>query len=359
MKQELYAKARKRKDAAKERAEKKVKNVSTNGDREAPYDLEKVLKALGECSTTAKSNTTENSKKKGKKAKKARKQNQLKRQEIVGSDTIKQETTLKIQPQISCANEENAKLSGNSLARNLEVIEMTNLNSTEKLIQEYGISKEGRDTIREKAKKERKRNQQEEEFSAKIVATNPEIIEKAVADWRQGHLSSTYYSEGETNSNKLETIQITGVFNQKKENNIPTEVLEYLENIESENKKHKEALGFVETLIKRYDNLNIQNQNQELQIQTLTVQNQNFENRNKNLEAQTKYLEDQNKYLEDQAKNLKEENLCKICMENEISFVFIPCGHLITCENCAVNGDLKICPMCRKQITKRLKTYLS
>ena len=66
MKQELFAKARKRKDAAKERAEKKVKNVSTNGDREAPYDLEKVLKALGECSTTAKSNTTENSKKKGK-----------------------------------------------------------------------------------------------------------------------------------------------------------------------------------------------------------------------------------------------------------------------------------------------------
>ena len=51
LKQELLAKARKRKDAARERSEKKVKNVSITGDREAPYDLEKVLKALGEVSS--------------------------------------------------------------------------------------------------------------------------------------------------------------------------------------------------------------------------------------------------------------------------------------------------------------------
>ena len=178
-------------------------------------------------------------------------------------------------------------------------------------------------------------------------------LEKAVADCIPRHLSSTDDLEGKTNSNNLEsTIKITGFSNQKKEKNIPTEVLEYLENIEHESQKHKEALGFTETLIKKYDDLNIQNQNQELQIQTLTVQNQNFENKNNNLEAQTKYLEDQ-------AKNFEEERLCKICMENQISFVFIPCGHFITCENCAVNGDLKICPMCRKQIIKRLKTFLS
>ena len=52
LKQELFAKARKRKDAAKERSEKKVKNVTTTGDRETPYDLEKVLKTLGEVSLT-------------------------------------------------------------------------------------------------------------------------------------------------------------------------------------------------------------------------------------------------------------------------------------------------------------------
>jgi len=62
LKQELLAKARKRKDAARERSEKKVKNVSITGDREAPYDLEKVLKALGEPLTDTSKNSGKKSK---------------------------------------------------------------------------------------------------------------------------------------------------------------------------------------------------------------------------------------------------------------------------------------------------------
>ena len=128
-----------------------------------------------------------------------------------------------------------------------------------------------------------------------------------------------------------ESILETGKISNKEKENIPLEVQEYWENIECENQKQKETLGLMETLMNKCENLNIQNQNLEL--------------KNQNLEKQSKHLED--------------ARTCKICMENEISFVFIPCGHLITCENCAVNGDLKICPMCRKQITKRVKTYLS
>ena len=39
-----------RKEARKERAEKKVKTVIVDGDRETPYDFEKVLQELGEVS---------------------------------------------------------------------------------------------------------------------------------------------------------------------------------------------------------------------------------------------------------------------------------------------------------------------
>ena len=127
--------------------------------------------------------------------------------------------------------------------------------------------------------------------------------------------------------------------------NIPLEVLEYWENIERENQRHKETLVFMETLMKRCENLQIQNQNLEGQNQTLQVQNNNLQAHATNLEAQAKIAED--------------SQFCKICMENEISFVFIPCGHLITCENCALSENLKNCPMCRKKITTRLKTYLS
>ena len=86
LKQELLAKARKHKDAARVRSEKKFKNVSTTGDREAPYDLEKVLKALGEV------------KNKRKKAKTGKKKSQKNKKEenttIATSEKIKYNESL-------------------------------------------------------------------------------------------------------------------------------------------------------------------------------------------------------------------------------------------------------------------------
>ena len=48
-----------RRKSKKERTEKKHKTVVVEGNREAPYDLEKILEELGECNTT--STTKENS----------------------------------------------------------------------------------------------------------------------------------------------------------------------------------------------------------------------------------------------------------------------------------------------------------
>ena len=108
---------------------------------------------------------------------------------------------------------------------------------------------------------------------------------------------------------------------------IPLEVLEYLENIEQENQVQKERLEslkkpleYVEKFMDHYEKLKVKNQE---------------------LEAR-----------------LEDAHLCKVCMEAEICFVFIPCGHQCTCENCAVNGGLKNCPICREKITKRIKTFL-
>ena len=56
---------RQRKKSKKERNEKIHKTVVVEGNRDAPYDLEKILKELGECNTTT--NTAEHSKRKAKK----------------------------------------------------------------------------------------------------------------------------------------------------------------------------------------------------------------------------------------------------------------------------------------------------
>ena len=122
---------------------------------------------------------------------------------------------------------------------------------------------------------------------------------------------------------------ITDVTNDTKEENeqVSLEVLKYLENIERENQSLKKPLVYVEKLMDCYDKLKSESEN-------LKVKNQELEAR------------------------LEDARLCKVCMEAEICFVFIPCGHICTCENCALNGDLKNCPICRAKITKRMKTFL-
>ncbi|XP_004713113.1 E3 ubiquitin-protein ligase XIAP [Echinops telfairi] len=60
---------------------------------------------------------------------------------------------------------------------------------------------------------------------------------------------------------------------------------------------------------------------------------------------------------EEQLRLLQEEKLCKICMDRNIAIVFIPCGHLVTCKQCAEAVDK--CPMCYTVITFKQKIFMS
>merc|ERR1711892_170495 len=62
------------------------------------------------------------------------------------------------------------------------------------------------------------------------------------------------------------------------------------------------------------------------------------------------------KGLQQEVQNLREERSCKICLENEASIVFLPCGHLCSCANCA--PALKICAVCRAPIQGLVRTYM-
>ncbi len=109
--------------------------------------------------------------------------------------------------------------------------------------------------------------------------------------------------------------------------NIGKHVRKYLENVEQENQKIKnEIVPTMEKFMEKY----------------------------KKLEVKNKVLEK----LEIKNKELEEARLCKVCMDAEICFVFLPCWHMCTCENCAVNGNLRDCPICRVKIEKRNKTFI-
>ncbi|KAJ8311086.1 hypothetical protein KUTeg_005731 [Tegillarca granosa] len=56
-------------------------------------------------------------------------------------------------------------------------------------------------------------------------------------------------------------------------------------------------------------------------------------------------------------KYLKDRQLCKICLDNDVSIVFLPCGHLVSCVDCS--HAIRKCPICRVFVKGTLKSILS
>lgn len=56
-------------------------------------------------------------------------------------------------------------------------------------------------------------------------------------------------------------------------------------------------------------------------------------------------------------RELQREKQCKICMDRDVGVVFIPCGHLVSCEHCS--KSLIKCPICCATISQKIKTYAS
>jgi hypothetical protein len=48
---------------------------------------------------------------------------------------------------------------------------------------------------------------------------------------------------------------------------------------------------------------------------------------------------------------------CCICLSTLSNTAFMKCGHMVTCNACAANRDLKICPVCRSNIESKVRIY--
>ncbi|XP_076113462.1 baculoviral IAP repeat-containing protein 2-like [Mytilus galloprovincialis] len=60
--------------------------------------------------------------------------------------------------------------------------------------------------------------------------------------------------------------------------------------------------------------------------------------------------------LEEENQNLKDQQTCKICLDEPIAIVFLPCGHLAACGSCA--PALRRCPICRTFIKGTVKAIM-
>ena len=70
------------------------------------------------------------------------------------------------------------------------------------------------------------------------------------------------------------------------------------------------------------------------------------------------HLEEQRR-LKEENDQLKQQSLCTKCKTNDVCIVFLPCGHLITCETCAPTVKYCTVASCGKYIKGTVRTYLS
>ena len=52
--------------------------------------------------------------------------------------------------------------------------------------------------------------------------------------------------------------------------------------------------------------------------------------------------------------------LCVICLMRRRRAAFVPCGHLICCQLCAISVERQVspkCPLCRKEIRSSMRIY--
>ena len=61
--------------------------------------------------------------------------------------------------------------------------------------------------------------------------------------------------------------------------------------------------------------------------------------------------------LKEENRRLKDTMKCKICMDKDISTLFLPCSHLVCCDDCA--PTLRDCPICRTPVRGTVRTYIS
>lgn len=54
---------------------------------------------------------------------------------------------------------------------------------------------------------------------------------------------------------------------------------------------------------------------------------------------------------------LQDLTICKVCMAEKVSIVFLPCGHIVTCAECA--PAMRNCPICRKLVKGTVRAFMS
>lgn len=78
--------------------------------------------------------------------------------------------------------------------------------------------------------------------------------------------------------------------------------------------------------------------------------------KHRQLSPNCRFLRYEMQKINEDVATIRQQLLCKVCLDGRVKMTFRPCGHLATCENCALL--LESCPICRTKIAEKIKTFL-
>ncbi|XP_061183971.1 putative inhibitor of apoptosis [Saccostrea echinata] len=124
-----------------------------------------------------------------------------------------------------------------------------------------------------------------------------------------------------------------------------------------ENRENMSAAQLLELLLDAEDQELEKNQSsQKYQIQEEGAK-YNEEKQHKKQEGADESNKLDLKTLVSEYEELKGQTTCKVCLDEDATVVFLPCGHMCTCVNCA--PAMRKCPICRSFVKGTVKAILS
>ncbi|KAH9505032.1 hypothetical protein Btru_061476 [Bulinus truncatus] len=69
------------------------------------------------------------------------------------------------------------------------------------------------------------------------------------------------------------------------------------------------------------------------------------------------YSREEMRELKEKNNQLRQQTVCKICLDQEVAVVFLPCGHLVSCTECAT--AMKDCPVCRTNVKGIVRAFIN
>ncbi|KAJ8318697.1 hypothetical protein KUTeg_003788 [Tegillarca granosa] len=105
---------------------------------------------------------------------------------------------------------------------------------------------------------------------------------------------------------------------------------------------------------------------------TIEDNHRTIEDKDRTIEDKDRTIEDKDRTIEDNQRTIEDKNreigrlekrlICKICMDNEMSIVCLPCGHLYCCSSDVCRNNLTTrgkCHICNQVVTGQIQTHLA